>query len=741
MNRLPWRATRCQTAERTAILRTVKRHLAGSAAAICGVVSIGMPAAALAQDSAAGDDNTLAEIVVTAQRRSQQLQDVPIAITALNDEAIQRSDLSTVSSLNGQVPSLNITSGAERTNISIRGIGSNITNIAAEAGVPVNIDGVYMTRVTLSGATYGDLSQIEVLRGPQGTLYGRNATGGAVNIWTKVPDGTYTGDVSVLAGNGGRFRARGAVGLPIDGDRLSARVGIDVETLDGYRKNLYLGEKADPEDHLSGRAAVRWAPTENFTAILRASVSDDEVAGPIIQYGGVLSPSGPNPIRSGGVVAVDPTHVNADQRTRSEYRDQVYSATLTWDLDGAELKSVSAFQRHKFDSVQDADGTSANYVVVNFLENSPAFTQEVTLSGDTSSFNWIVGGWYMDDEANADLDFKLTGPRLPSILISYNQKTKAYAGFGQLTYNILDTLRATAGLRYSDETKHLTLTKNFPPPACTNRQDKNSYNDLSPKFGLDYDVTSNFLLYASATKGFKAGGANLSVCGNVYDQETLWSYESGIKTQWLNNHLRLNLNGYYYDYKDYQASTLAGDGSPTLVTRNAASATVKGLELELTALPTQGLSVDLAATYADARFDDFISPLQIAPSGSTTTINLAGNRLPASPKFSGNVAVQYDMDISPGVLSLRGEHRWSGSFYFDQYNSPFVKQRSYGMSNVRVGFAFEQGPLEGMEVSAFVHNLEDKQVLNRSEFSSLFGGIRNDYQRPRTFGTELRYQF
>lgn len=723
-----------QVASREALFRSV------------GVLAIllalsAAPTAVKAAEPPVNEGMRVEEVVVTAQRRAQNLQDVPIAVTALNEAAIRRGDVGTVSSLQGQVPALRIAAGAERTNISIRGIGSNITNIAAEAGVPVNVDGVYMTRVTLFGATYGDLSRIEVLRGPQGTLYGRNATGGAVNIWTKTPSSAFGGDVALLAGNGGRYRARGAMDLPIDGERLTARIGLDYETLDGYRQNLFLNRKADPEDHLSGRAVVRWAPSEAFSLYLRASISEDDVSGPIIQYGGARI-AGPSPVARGGRVSVDPRHINADQPTESKYDDTVYSATANWAIGGVKLKSVTAFQRHKLDTTQDTDGTSAPYATIRFLENSPAFTQELTISGDTGPMEWIVGGWFMNDKANANMQLGLPGVGIPSIRLLYNQRTRAHALFGQMTYRVAERLRATVGLRYSDESKRLIQSKTFPPPPCSNFRTTNSYDDFSPKFVIDYDAGKHVMFYVSATKGFKAGGGNTSVCGNTYGPERLWAYEAGVKSQWLDDRVRLNVGAFYYDYSGYQASKFAGDGTPSLVITNAASAKLQGLEVEFSARPLPGLSIDAGALINDAEFGRFISPLQIAPPGSTATINLAGNRLPVAPKFSGNVAVQYEFPVGDsGTLTLRGEHVWSSAFYFDVFNVPFTRQGAYGISNARASYRFESGWNKGVELAAFVRNLENSDILNRADYSSLFSGARLEYQRPRTFGVELNYAF
>lgn len=717
--------------------RPLRRLERGTALGLVAMfLALGVSTPALAGEQSGDSEAGVADIVVTAQRREQNLQDVPISITAFSSDAIERADLSAIDKLSGQVPGLKIAIGADRTNLAIRGIGTNITNIAAESGVAVNLDGVYLTRTTLTGATYSDLAQMEVLRGPQGTLYGRNATGGALNITTRTPDGTFDGNISALVGNGGRFRVRGAVGIPIVGETLSARVSADYETLSGYRYNLTLNEKADPEDHLSGRIAVRWAPSEALEVILRASISDDSAPN-IIQFG--ASVPGPfNPIRQGGQTSANPRKIRNDSPSSIKFKDEIYSATISYDFGGATLKSVTAYQNHRFDQVADVDGTSRLYATVDFDERSPATTQEITLSGDSASIDWVIGGWYMDDEARALMRFQLPGVGRPPFAFDYTQNTKAIAVFGQATYSIVDSLRLTAGLRYSDEKKRLFQILPGPPgaPGCPSAVNK--YNDLSPKFGLDFDVAENVMVYASATKGFKAGGGNVSVCGNIYDPEKLWAYEAGIKSQWLDNRLRINLNGYYYDYTGYQASQLVNNPAPTAIITNAANATVKGVEGEFLVEPMNGLTFSLNAAWADSQFGNFTTTAQFGG----PPVNVTGNRLALTPKFSGNLAAQYETPVGDaGLFTIRFEHNWSSSFFFDPYNNPLTGQGAYGRSNARIAYGFEEGGLKGLEISAFVNNIQDKDILNRADGSGIFGGTRVSYERPRTYGAEVRYRF
>lgn len=730
-----------KSSDREVSVSNSKRRLFDKAAiwsaGVFGIGMLGTPCVAFAQAPGADSQTSVAEVIVTAQRREQSLQDVPIAVTALSAEEIRRNDVSTIEKLQGQSLGLVVATGGDRTNLSIRGIGSTITSIAAEAGVPVNIDGVYMTRTTLTGATYADLAQIEVLRGPQGTLYGRNATGGTVNITTKTPDGTFSGDASVLAGNGGRYRVRAAAGLPLDGESLSARIAFDWETLDGYRQNVFLNKKADPEDHVSGRAVVRWAPSADVELLLRASISADDTSGPLIQYGRLVPGAGPfNPLQNGGLGSIDPRNVRLDRAGDSTFRDQIYSATLNWDLDWATLKSITAHQNHKAHLIYDRDGTSRDYISSDFLEESPATTQEVTLSGSQSSLDWLVGGWYLRDNAKARLNFRLPGLGRPPFTHIYRQRTEATAIFGQATYSVLPALRLTAGLRYSDETK--TATQTVGTGGCTALVTKNKYDDLSPRFGIDFDAGENVMLYASASKGFKAGGGNVAVCGNTYGPETLWAYEGGFKSQWLENRVRLNVAAYYYDYKGYQATQLGFlNNAPVSIITNAASATAKGVEAELQVEPARGLTLEVNAALADSKFGTFITANQFGPG----TTNLAGNRLVLSPKFSGTMAAQYVWPAGPGSISVRAEHRWTSTIFFDVYNRPFTSQSGYGLTNLRLAYTFDTGSMDGLEVAAFVNNLEDKDILNRADASGLFGGSTVAYAQPRTYGVELRYQF
>ncbi|MEP1445965.1 MAG: TonB-dependent receptor [Paraglaciecola sp.] len=697
------------------------------------------------------DNAEFETIIVTAQRRDQALQDVPLAISAFNKGSIERGDLDSVGKLEGQVPGLVVSTTNTRSNISIRGIGSGLATAAAESGVPVNVDGVYMTRTTLQGTVFADLQQIEVLRGPQGTLYGRNATGGTINIWTKQPDDELSGEVSTLQGNAGRKRVRGVFSTPIS-ETLSARFGLEFDENDGHVKNITLDEMADPEEHKSARAVFNWMATDELDVVFRVNVSEDEVGAMFNQYlstqGAIVNPISdiaPNPpfLPAGytaGQSSDDKLNIRNDQRSRLSFEDKVFSLTASYDMDWAVLKSVTAYQEHVTLGISDNDGTSGAYATQSVDDDSEAWTQEFTLSGDDDNLDWVVGTWYLDDTLEAKQEITLIGffpdlgPAQAAPVFNYNQETESLAVFGQATYHVSDSLRLTAGLRYTDEEKTVYQTvAGFGAPA--EGTDNLSYTEVSPKASIDYNLNDDMMIYASVSKGFKAGGVNVNQIGQIYDPETLLSYETGLKSDWLEGHFQANVNAYYYDFEGFQANSIVGISS---VTTNAADAEVTGLEFEFRLIPMDGLTLKTNVAWADSEFGEYFAPNTFGPTGVT---NLEGNRLPSQAEYSGNISALYELSVGDGLVTLSFDHAFSSSYYLDIDNSDYAEQGSYGKTNIRASYLFEAGSLEGLELSLFANNLEDDLQLTKVKAGNILAGVMAEYSDPRTFGAELRYRF
>ncbi len=755
--------------------------LARTAAALAVLLSGG---AAHGQDSdqpgatRAREPDQIEEIVVTAQRREENLQKIPVAISAFSEADLARSDLNSLAKLQFQVPGMIFASSSSNAQVTLRGVGVELPTLAGESGIALNIDGIYQSRNYVSSGIYDDLERVEVLRGPQGTLYGRNTTGGAMNLWTKTPPEETEAELAVLLGDNDRIRTRGAVGGSIN-EQLGIRLSYATDQDDGVRRNIYDGDKIDATDHGSVRGALRYTPTEDLEILLRADWARDRDGGPVFAYGTQVLPFGPL-VPFGASPPDDAQHLSVDRPTSDARRVWGVSSMMTMELHelpmigDATLKSITSYRRSEWDREDDTDGADIDWFFIDLKEISKVWSQELTLSsaGD-GRLEWVVGAYYFKDRAHAIYDDELNvfggigqgilagggtpfdvlgAGLLDSLTFDFGQDTEAWALFGQATYHVTDRLRATAGVRYSDEDKDFKQMLSLGIPGletvpgfghdiflCQGLESDDDWSRWTPKFAVDYDVTDDVMAYASASRGFKAGGMNPAGCLDDYDQEVLWAYEVGVKSQWFGNRLRLNLVGFFYDYEDFQANVFVANAS---VIENAADAEVLGFEAELQALPFEGLQLTAGLSIQNAEFEDYISddPFTGVPR------DLEGNQLPRAPDQSFFIGAEYTLPVSDlGTASLSYEFAWTDDYHFTSFNESFSQQSSYSLSNARLVFATAGGRLEDRfgdwEVHLFVNNVGDKDHVSVVVDAATFSGSSAQYAEPRRYGLELRYRF
>ena len=774
-------------------------RIAFSAVLILGGLSV-VPAPAVGQEAESEAQESqrygIEEIVVTAERREKSVQDTPIAISAFSAAEIGRSDLDAIENIQFQVPGLVYAEVESYSQVTLRGVGLEVLATAGEPGVAFNIDGVYLPRSTTSNVILSDLERIEILRGPQGTLYGRNTAGGAINLWTKVPSGEYEGDISVLFGNENRFRTRAAISFPI-GEQLSARVGFASDEHDGYRRNEFAGGGAqhggactiancrvkreiDERDHDSFRGVLRWVPTDDAEVLWRYAYSRDHNGGPSFQYGTEIIPA-LAPSFFGGISGDRGSNFQNDFPSKIVRRTQSFSQTISLDLSlpwlgDTTLKSVTAYQKFYWRYHADNDGTDIAFLNALDTEETKTWSQELTLSsaGD-GPLEWVGGLFYFSDRADSgrfDRPFEnpetYVNPILPENLgFNLNQKIEAWAAFAQGSYHVTDRLRLTVGARFTREEKdfknHIDFTLTdvqggfFGIPggtllvSCPGVEHDNDWSKWTPKFGIDYSATDDILLFASISRGFKAGGANGFACGEQFDQEDLWAYEVGVKSQWFNNRLQVNLAGFYYDYEDFQALIFTEAASRL---ENASDADVWGAELEFVVVPFEGFQLKGGGSLQKAAFDDFPTVDQMCQPGVPENLNagcsrarqLKGNDLPRAPRKSWFVNAEYERPIGDwGTGALRYEFSWTDKYYFTPFNNFYTQQTAFSLSNVRFIYGTSGGRLEDrlgdMELHLYINNWGNKDYLGSEIEVTLTGGTLAQWQNPRNYGVELRYRF
>jgi len=621
----------------------------------------------------------------------------------------------------------------------LRGVGSDIISAGAEASVATFVDGIYLPRAFDSIVDFYDLDRVEVIKGPQGVHLGRNVVGGAVSIHTMDPVPYKTAYADILYGNYNNRQVHAALNLPVNGSKLVFRLAGAASRRDGYSDNVFLNEDADNEDYYAVRGKLLYAPSKRLRLLFSASHHNEDSSRAI----------GPHPdpdngvnggIVLGGVVPDDPRELTSNVSPNLDVKSSRYSAKLTWKQDALEFVSTTAYLDTGGRIALDLDGTNADFSA-NFPEaDSRTFMQEFRiLSSAKIPLSWTAGLFFLNEKAEQMLDV-----RLPMIGVRNvpdgKVDTRSYAVFGQLAYRFRPGWSGKAGIRYSDDSRRLDLVKTVSNPAgttVTTQNERESWQAVTPEFTLEYSPGSNRLYYATAARGYKAGGYNTSGIQPAFDPEYLWSYEAGIKSTFQERRLLLNAALFYYDYEDMQLRTPPRDAPvgtfPIVI--NAAKAMIKGIDLEARFQPKWNLGFSMAATLLDAKFDDFVS---VDPNNPGDNPDRSGDPLPQAPDLTLNLAADYTWQLRGGKLTLSGEYRYQSSVYFNIYKDPAVKQDGYGLVNTSLDFESRKGR---WYAELYGRNLTDElyaQTINRNDPLT---GIKRFWGAPRTVGLRLGYRF
>lgn len=692
--------------------------------------------AAWAQDARPGHEAQLEELVVTAQRSAESLQDVPLAVSAFGERELEEAHIYQAQDLQTRVPGLFYGKfGSTNAQIALRGVGNLNQSIGGEQGVAVIRDGVVLGRPGAAANQLFDVERIEVLRGPQGTLYGRNTTGGVINIITHAPElDDFSGAGDLLLASYRQVRVRGAVNLPVRDD-LALRVSFLSDNRDGYGRNLFSGTDLNDEDFQAARVQLLYQPTERLEVRLIAEGFTQDTGGSRIGFGIPQPGVTPTP-------APFPDDPRDNVRNHPEYSRNLGSslvAVVRYDGGPVEITSTTAYVRTRFDALVDYDASEVPWSWIRRKDPGFQLSQELQFTSNDAldgRLRWVGGLFAFHEDVNTYATFQVN----PSIFIEAHGrvKTDSIAAYGQGSFDISPALTATVGLRYTIDHKtgfeHNLYTPTPGAPYAAEGHFKDTWRSFTPKFGLEYNVSDDVMLYASVTKGFQSGGYNISaIQGRGYDPESLWAYEAGAKGSFLERRLQINAAAFYYDYKDIISQNRLPGYALTFI-ENAASATVKGLELEVAAAPTANVRLGVTAGYLDARYEKYSSQ---DPDRGFTLFNLKGNRLPFAPKWNLAANAQWSVLVADGELTLRAEHRWQSRVYFSQFNVPIASQSPYGKTNLRATYA----PMDGRwDVEVFVENLEDE--LTRSNILVQRGQAHATtwYDAPRTIGVRLGYR-
>lgn len=742
-------------------LRNTRRLLA--ATALMSVTMLGLAPVAMAQESGANpvvDQDAASEggldvIIVTAERRAQSVQKTPISVSAFGADQIAKSNIVGVEDIVTRTPNFAYQPFAlTDPQLSIRGIGSSEDGAGGDPSVAVFQDDIVFGRSTGQATQLYDVERVEVLRGPQGTLYGKNVAGGALRILTMKPQFENSGSIEITPiGDHGRIGGT-LVGNVKLSDQLALRVAGMSTQHDGYNFNIVTGNKVDDLSSQNARVRLRYQPSSDFDAILSVNINRDRIDGDTRKP----LPAGTFAASTPGIV-VDP-----DPRIRQPSHDgflnrDIWSAALNmdWGVGVGEISSITGYREVSFNWYQALGGLPDNFLLVTdnlAKENADQFTQEFRFTGATTdeSLQWTTGIFYSNDNVDRDETFirSFAGrPSNPSFI--QNVDAKSFAIYGEAKYNFDDTLSLTVGARQTWDKKSGTFSVidniaatsgGYVAPATTPYSNVNvsdKWSAFTPKVTLGAEVNPDLFFYGTISKGYKAGGfqsapPSAAAVTVSFSPEQVWNYEIGMRSEWFDRRLRFNATGFYMDYTDLQVQQLVfiipGDlSSSVLVTDNAGAVTIKGVELETLANLAHGLNLGVNYSYIDAKFDEFVT---------STGADLAGNRLRRTPKSSLSVFGDYEIEVSPngGSLAFRAEYGRKGSFYFENENTPTQLQESYGLFDASLRYL---SPDEDWEVSLWGKNLSDK-VYRTAAISVRDTGF-SKIGAPTTWGMTFKYRF
>jgi len=778
----------------------MSRHYANARAR---PLAAGMLAGAAIANTA-GAQGVLEEITVTARRVEESLQQTPVAVSAFTRSDLTARGVSTLDDVSKYTPNLEFfasgISGKNSGQVYIRGVGQFDYLLTTDPGVGIYLDGVYLARSLGNILDLVDIERVEIMRGPQGTLYGKNTVGGAINVITRRPGDELEAELTVKTGSYDRINGRASVSGPLVPGVLGGKLAVNTMNADGFGVRPLAGDTAGNEESNGVQAMLEWDPTEAVNVVVSAdytrtnetfsqhAIEDVNTAAPLVGLHNALASE---PLASLHGLPLQPydgrwltTDPFVDLSTDSNFNDQEVwgvSATVSWDIAGMTLKSITGYRDMSLSFGTDPDGSPVT--VIDEIDDNfqDQLTQELQLSGRSfgERLRWVIGLYYLAEDSRAEMTIRtheaifqafeaLPGPIFPLAagvacpapppapcaggagnpvnlgldigrFTTLDQQTDSYAAYAQGSYDLSEQLSFTYGIRYTEEEKEFTyaftqLQSGFPliPPTTVD----DSWDDVSHRIGLDFQWTDDLMTYFSASRGFKSGGFNGRGRSTneitSYDPETMWSYEIGVKSEWFQRRLRFNAAAFYNDYSDLQFTLSTSDaaGTQIIVVGNAAAAEVKGFEVELLAVPLDALRLNLSAGHLDAEYTE------VDPGADITE----DDELIATPDWTLAMGAEYTLPLGGwGSVALRADYSYRAQVFFDAVNTASTAQEGYGLVNLRATFDSAD---DRWSVALGLTNATDEiyKVMGIGVLDSL-GFSSAIYGRPREWFLQGTYRF
>lgn len=733
-------------------------------------------------------ENVLEEVTVTAQKRAESLQEIPIAITAISGEVLRQDGVASLHDISNKIPNLVFSAFSPgQPEIAIRGIGTKEDGAAASDSIVVSVDDIYIAARTAQVFDIFDLERIEVLRGPQGTLYGKNSIGGSINFVTSRPTEEFRFRFRQTVGDFSRLDTGGLISGPVS-ENLLGKISFSRRKFDGYLDNLLLDEQQGEADTIALRGQLLWKVSDNVEVLFGGDYSDDDIGatnrepigstGPLHDCKCVSDPVAVN-IALGG--AGDAHDTLAETEGFTDRQVKGINAKVTWDLGTMQFVSITSYRESEFDWLEDSEGLPPSAPVdltgasgnpgigltrppeegfsfdVNdsAVEDTEQFTQEFRLMGDSENgLVWVAGAFFSDEEIVRSERFEFTalgGPGLDNLSdyqANQENNSTSWAVYGQATWPVNDRLNVTGGLRYSYEEKKILvsnvrfsgiglLLQAFDPTRASE-----SWNNVSGRLAVDYSVNDDVMVYGSIATGFKTGGftgaaSTQERATTPFDEETAISYEVGLKGLWANRRLQTNIAAFFTDYDDLQVTRFfqpQGGTFGEFITENAGKAEISGFELEVIGLLTDSMEIGGNFAYLDAEYTEFFGTPDVTGGG-----DFSGNVMRQAPEYSFYLYAIYTFNLQDsGQISAKVDYAYQDDMFFDPNNNPITIAPSYSLWNARLAWTSTNG---NWEVAGWIKNISDKDYIHHT-FSQR--GSRIAFARfgpPRHYGVTVTYNY
>ncbi|MDB5714523.1 MAG: TonB-dependent receptor [Sphingomonadales bacterium] len=695
-----------------------------------------MPAVAFAQTAttspAEGTVNSTEDIVVTAQRRSERLSEVPLTINVQTREKLAQSGIVTFKELGQITPGLNFTFIGGAAQPTMRGISSQSTAAGAENNVAIYVDGVYQSNIYGNSFDLPDVDRVEVLKGPQGTLYGRNATGGAILVYTRNPEFKTAGDFEIsdgiFNGGGNDFRAKGFFTTPLT-EQLAFSLSGQYANNAGYFHDVLRDKRAGKITSHNVRAKLLYEPSGGVSFLLNAYYGKKNDRS-VFAGQNRNSPFPNTPTREYDIA----------NDTDGFVATTTYGVNLkaSFESDAGTFTSITGYSRVKPRAVADADGSPTPGVIYDLRQPGESFSEDVSFaSRQVGIFSFLVGATaYHGKEEFTPLAVRaaLAGPTFYEIVSS--SRTDAFAGFLETTAKVTPTITVTAGMRYSYENRE--ARGQLIVPVVPEQRASASFRDWTPRVSIRYSPDRDYNFYVSYGEGFKSGMFDTSgLPGVAVRPESMKAWEAGFKTSPLAG---LQLNGAVYRYTVADLQTQTNNAQGLAVLANAGKARIEGAELEINYRVTPKFRLSGSGSYIPtAKYIDYANAAFVVPvagggGADATVANLAGTRIAKTPKWQLNALAAYETSVSFGRIGASANVSYSSYFFYEL--SRFVHQDHYALLNGQISWSPENS---GLKVSLWGKNLTNKTTINNYLVNA--SGFNVVYQAPREVGLSIGYQF